>query len=348
MKMLVPVLAVCLFTIAGSAPSIGDDCGRDDNARLDYRNGTYNSGTGSGIFNFKYESRVESGAPTARKYIWCIENTNQFFIAEFMWGSASNEKLYFHGIVEPGRMVPRDDTDSSKTNIDARNLKFRRGGAALNSPWNLITPETIFPSRWGGADRPVRIAQAEPIEKLPATLLPEIVDLEQLSRNGKAFSEYVQEQRGINLSTSFVVTIPTNAGVLQAMERGVYEKYAPTDFTRVRVGLQNIIAASAAGPVSTISLQVHPAQQKDRALVGDVVKRLPLKISIAPTNPGVIANYLQLHTTLERPSVGKDLVKGAPGASLQSADVVLSVGMRGSDAKLGEISASVLVPTRRN
>lgn len=338
--MFLPSAALCIVTLT-TVPAISDDCGRDDSARIDYRGGSWNPG----LLNFKYESRVESGSKTSRKYIWCIENLHRFNIAEFMWGSNANEKLYFHGFVEPGEAIGRDDTDSTEAKADPRILKFRRFNASV---WDAITTETIFPVRWGETGRPIQVAQAQQPEIAPISIFPGTINLETLSRDEKAFAKYVQEQKKIELSTTFVVTIPTNAEARRLVEKRGYEKYNPDDFARIRVGLHNTITHSNAGPISSISIQVDPAQLKDLSKIANAVKEVPFTVEIDPTNSKSqpTAYRMKWKAKLDSPSLSKELIRGPTGV-LHAADVTLNVGANGSEFTFGSIPAVVLLPGRK-
>jgi hypothetical protein len=336
--MLLPSVACVLVSVG---PSIAaDDCGRDDSVRWTARGDQHQTAS----FNFKYESRVQNGAGPFRKYIWCIENIHDQQVTQFLWGTRDYENRYLEGIAVPGEMIGRYENSSAPIASGLRTIWFRRYGG--QHTWESIERETLFPR--ADALGPLLLAQAGKGDANTGVLpVANFVNLEELSKDRTAFAQYVKEQKEIELFTMVVATIPTSAAVQKAIETTTYEKYIPKDFARIKVGLFNSIAISGEGPVSTISIQVRALTDKDEPHIVEALKEVPIVISIQPdeSTSQFLYNELRWEGSLETASLRKKLLHRA-AVNLKPVDVILTVGIKGSELKLTRIPAKILVPAK--
>jgi hypothetical protein len=262
------ILAVSILATSWHADA-ADQCGRDDVRLIDKRAGTH----ASGIVNFNYESRVETST-IAKTFIYCIENTSKYQIAEFRWGSSPDmekDARYFSAIVEPGKKTPERRDDSADYRNDLRYIGFKK---LSGHSWDAIAADTIFNSRvgsWGSRNLVSgRNAYAQVAEPLPFA-----VDLQSLSRNADAFATLVRNQGGrFYLIDQITVTLPTNLDTLLRIENETYEEYNPKDFVRVLLKLENFFDLKQGSPMSTIYLEVAPEDKAESARVDEALSTI--------------------------------------------------------------------------
>lgn len=186
----------------------------------------------SGVVDFQAESRVQNYSPSARQFVWCIRNTHVYHVAQFMWGTPTEEDKYFHSIVEPGRESEAMRTDSSAIRTGERQIKYKR----LNSSqWNKYAPETIFFERIGRPANLLKFAQLSPQTTSDAVSQPD--DLEKIGGDPHALNAYIKAAQKVHFSNSITATLPANKRVQDAIESQKYEGYDARDFARVTVYL---------------------------------------------------------------------------------------------------------------
>jgi hypothetical protein len=234
------VIGILSLGLPHHAFAVGD-CGWSDKM-IDGRGGDR---PGNSV-DFKFDSRFEKFSNTADKYIWCIENTNRYFVTGFRWGNIKNDKLYYSNLVEPRKSVPTSSTFSLGSDIGIRFIKFKHTYED-EMHWKPVDVETVFPIVLGKADSRSQLDEIKPYFKLAqadtldAYRFPSgQVDVERLSANRALFEAFIDNEP-IVLNASTIVTIPTSLSTLYQLEAGKYEKYQPSDFIRVSVSFENII-----------------------------------------------------------------------------------------------------------
>lgn len=315
--------AMVIIPSPGNAAGDKYGCPADEAQLIDKREGTQN-----GVVSYNYESRVEAYTSTAKRYIWCINNTSKYFVAEFRWGADPDLKKdyrYFGGFIEPGKTTPAIRTDSSDIKRALRYIGVRR----LDSGhWKTIKAETIFNSHVGWLRERKEFVSASMIKRVQFRAPLSSIDVTKISENAAEFSAFLRKVGGLNFENAIIATIPTSAKVANQIDAGTYAKYDSRDFVRAWVRLVNDIRLVKDKPYSVYYFVVEPEDLNDLDRVGEAISSVHAELTLEPVTQPVsnVTVPKQLFVRAEASKINKKVIFSEPAEHLSYITALLSFG----------------------